>query len=146
MELLRKISSFGATLSELTNIYVLYIRSLLEQSCTVWNSGLTQEDSENLERVQKSALRIILQENFTTYESALIKLDIESLAERREFLCLQFAKKCTTNPKMKQFFQPNDKIHPMETRFQELYEVQHANTGRLQNSPIIYMQRLLNGS
>ena len=55
MELLRKISSFGATLSELTNIYVLYIRSLLEQSCTVWNSGLTQEDSENLERVQKSA-------------------------------------------------------------------------------------------
>ena len=146
MELLRKISSFGATLSELTNIYVLYIRSLLEQSCTVWNSGLTQEDSENLERVQKSALRIILHENFTTYESALIKLDIESLAERREDLCLQFAKKCTTNPKMKQFFQPNDKIHPMETRFQELYEVQHANTGRLQNSPIIYMQRLLNGS
>ena len=86
MELMRKISSFGATLSELKNIYVLYIRSLLEQSCTVWNSGLTQEDSENLERVQKSALRIILQENSTTYESALIKLDIESLAERREVL------------------------------------------------------------
>ena len=52
MELLRKMSSFGATLSELKNIYILYIRSLLEQSCTMWNSGLTQEDSENLERVQ----------------------------------------------------------------------------------------------
>ena len=58
MELLRKISSFGATLSELKNIHILYIRSLLEQSCTVWNSGLTQEDSDNLERVQKSDLRI----------------------------------------------------------------------------------------
>ena len=37
--------------------------------------------------------------NFRTCESALIKLDMESLAERREVLCLQFATKCTTNPK-----------------------------------------------
>ena len=27
----------------------------------------------------------------------------------------------------------------------KLYEVDHANTGRLQNSPVIYMQKLLNG-
>ena len=145
MELLRKISSFGATLSELKNIYLLYIRILLEQSCTVWNSGLPQEDSGNLERVQKSALRIILQEKYTSYESALNLLELESLAERREILCMQFAKKCTTNPKMKHLFQPNNKKHPMNTRFEELYEVDHANTGRLQNSPVLYMQNLLNG-
>ena len=71
------------------------IRSLLEQSCTVWNSELTQEDSENLERMQKSALRTILQERFTSYESALNTLELESLAERREILCIQFTKKCT---------------------------------------------------
>ena len=126
------------------NIYMLYIRSLLEQSCTVWNSGLTQEDSENLERVQKSALRIILQEKFTSYENALNLLELESLAERREILCIQFAKKCTNNPKMKHLFQTSNKTHLMNTRFQELYEVNHANTGRLQNSPVIYMQKLLN--
>ena len=58
---------------------------------------------------------------------------------------MQFAKKCITNPKMKNLFQPNNKTHPMNTRFEELYEVDHANTGRLQNSPVIYMQNLLNG-
>ena len=105
---------------------------------------LTQEDSENLERVQKSALRIILQERFTSYESALNTLELESLAERREILCIQFAKKCTKNPKMKHLFTPNNKTHPMDTRFQELNELNHANTGRLQNSPVIYMQKLLN--
>ena len=84
--------------------------------------------------------------NFRTCESALIKLDMESLAERREVLCLQFAKKMHNKSKMKHFSQANYEIHPMQTGFEELYEVQHANTGRLQNSLIIYMQRLLNGS
>ena len=74
-------------------IYILYIRSLLEQSCTVWHSGLTAENSEDLERVQKSSLKIILKEKFQSYEHALSLLDLDSLAERREILCLQFAKK-----------------------------------------------------
>ena len=52
MELLRKISLFGASWDEMKNIYILYIRSLLEQSSTVWNSGLTKENIQDLERVQ----------------------------------------------------------------------------------------------
>ena len=78
--------------------------------------------------------------NFRTCESALIKLDMESLAERREELCMH------NKSNMKHFSQANYEIHPMQTGFEELYEVQHANTGRLQNSLIIYMQRLLHGS
>ena len=93
MELLRKVTSFGASYAELVNIYIMYIRSLLEQSCTVWHSGLTEENSQDLERIQKSALRIILQESYTNYENALNFLEIESLYERREALCLTFAKK-----------------------------------------------------
>ena len=144
MELLRKISPFGVNWEEMKNIYILYIRSLLEQSCTVWHSSLTDENSEDLERVQKSALKIILQENYKSYELALEVLDLESLKERRENLCLQFAKKCLGHEKMKNMFQTNKKTHYMETRFAENYEVNHANTERLKNSPIIYMQRLLN--
>ena len=144
MELLRKVTSFGASYAELVNIYIMYIRSLLEQSCTVWHSGLTEENSQDLERIQKSALRIILQESYTNYENALNFLEIESLCERREALCLTFAKKCLNNEKMKHLFQPNKKVHTMETRFQEEYEVNLAKTERLKNSPIIYMQRLLN--
>ena len=81
MELLRKVTSFGASYAELVNIYIMYIRSLLEQSCTVWHSGLTEENSQDLERIQKSALRIILQESYSTYENALNFLEMESLSE-----------------------------------------------------------------
>ena len=144
MEILRRISPFGASKEEMTNIYILYIRSLLEQSCTVWHSGLTSENSEDLERVQKNAFKIILQDEYITYENALMILDLEKLNERREKLCLQFAKKCLGHEKMKHLFPLNKKTHKMDTRFQEIHEINHANTERLKNSPIVYMQKLLN--
>ena len=129
---------------EIKNIYILYIISLLEHSCTVWHSSLTDENSQDLKRVQKSALKIILQENYKSYELALEALDLESLKEIREHICLQFAKKCLGHEKIRSMFQTNNKTHQMETRFAENYEVNHANTERLKNSPVIYMQRLLN--
>jgi hypothetical protein len=54
-------------------------------------------------------------------------------------------KKVYYKSEMKHLFQPNNKTHPIKTRFEEIYEVDHANTGRLHNSPVIYMQNLLNG-
>ena len=41
MQLLKKVASFGTSLDELKNIYILFIRSILEQSPTVWHSSLT---------------------------------------------------------------------------------------------------------
>ena len=143
MQLFRKISNFGASWDDLKNIYILYIRSLLEQSCTVWHSGLTEENALDLERVQKSALRLILKESYKSYENALNILEVESLKERRESLCLDFAKKCLTNAKMKYLFPHNKKVHPMATQFEEFFEVNHSKTERLEKSPINYMQRLL---
>ena len=144
MELLRKISSFGANWDDLKNIYILYIRSLLEQSSTVWHSGLSLENIEDLERIQKCALKIILKDDYKTYENALRLLDLEKLCERRENLCLQFAKKCIKHPKMKDLFPLRKKKHGMITRNQEIFQVEDAHTKRLQDSPVIYMQKMLN--
>ena len=44
MELLRKVASFTTNREEKKNIYILYIRSILEQSCVVWHSSLTVEN------------------------------------------------------------------------------------------------------
>ena len=69
-------------------LYFLFVMSLLEQSATVWHSSLTQENIDDLERVQKSAVKIILGLKYDGCKKSLIKLDMESLQERREFLCL----------------------------------------------------------
>ena len=41
-------------------------------------------------------------------------------------------------------FPQNTNTHEMTTRKKEKFKVQFANTGRLQKSPLIYMQKLLN--
>ena len=49
MELLRKVASFGTPHDDLTSIYILFIRSILDQSATVWHSSLTEDNCSDLE-------------------------------------------------------------------------------------------------
>ena len=144
MELLRKVASFSTSIEEKTIIYISYIRSILEQSCQVWHSSLSQENIDDLERIQKSAITIILAQKFENYEDALIKSNLESLEKRREDLCLSFAKKCINNDKTESMFLHKVKKHTMKMRKKEKFIIKHANTGRLFKSSIPYMQRLLN--
>ena len=60
MELLRRVASFGTSLFDMKPIYHLFVQSLLGQLATVWHSSLTDEYSTNLERVQKSAVKIMM--------------------------------------------------------------------------------------
>ena len=99
---------------------------------------------DDLERVQKSACRIMLQEKYHGYKKALTRLDMETLVVRREELCLNFALKCTKSNKLTNMFPKNDKKHQMNTSNPDKFKVQFANTERLKNSSIIYMQKLLN--
>ena len=94
MLILHKLYSFHVPDSELVNIYILYLRSVLEQSCQVWHHSITEEEISDLERVQKVAFILILKESYICYEQALAELNLETLDERRERLCLNFAKKC----------------------------------------------------
>ena len=83
MRILHKLVEFDVPVEDLVTIYVLYIRSILEQSCHVWHSSLTLEITTELERVQKNSLKIILQQEYSTYEKALEHLNIDSLYDRR---------------------------------------------------------------
>ena len=93
MQLLRKVAEFSTSIEDKKTIYILYIRSILEQSSVVWHSSQTQENCEDLERVQKAAVKIILGTNYDNYEDPLIKVNLETLKNRREELCKKFAKK-----------------------------------------------------
>ena len=86
----------------------------------------------------------ILKEDLRNYEQALNTLGLETLKTRREKLCLNFAPHFLKNQKMAKLCPPSKKEHIMKTQESEHFEVFHANTNRLQQSPILYMQNLLN--
>ena len=116
----------------------------LEFSAVVWHSSLSQVNSSDLERIQKSALKVILKENYKDYQSALSLLNLQKLSKRREMLCLRFAKKCLKLPKFKGLFPLNNKLHNMSKRKgRKFFEVK-AKTERYMKSSIPYMQKLLN--
>ena len=146
MRLLHKLVSFSVPIEDLVNIYILYIRSIVEQSCQVWHSSLTLENIQNLERIQKNALRIILQEKYQNYSNALSVVRLKSLHERRKDLCLRFAISCTRNNHTKAMFplNPVSNSYDVKTRHREKYKVTQCKTKRFQSSAIPYMQNLLN--
>ena len=55
-------------------------------ACPVWNTGPTQEDTRTIERVQRTAVAIVLGDLRTTYEKGLEQLELERLEIRREAL------------------------------------------------------------
>ena len=79
MVFLHKTSKFTRNKQDLKKIYLLQIRSKLEQSAVLWHSSITKKCEQNLERVQKSALRIILGEKYVSYDNALKVLKLQSL-------------------------------------------------------------------
>ena len=144
LQILRKAKKYTTDYSDLKTIYIAYVRSIIEQSAVVWHSSLTQENSLDIERIQKGAVRNILGENFVDYERGLDTLNLQSLSERREKLCLNFAQNCKNNPKTKQHFRILMKKHIMQTRKGNKYEIDFAKKKRFKSSTIPYSQNLLN--
>ena len=94
--------------------------------------------------IYKNFAKIILKDRYSTYSKALKDLRMDSLEKRREKLCLNSAKKCLKNEKMKQLFPLNSSSHSMSKRKKAKYKVNHARSERYKRSPVIYMQNLLN--
>ena len=143
MTLLRKMYEFDVQKDDLVIIYTLYIRSILEYNSNVWFSNITEEEREDLERVQRVACKIILKGNYISYELALAELNLQTLSERRLMLAERFAKKCVKSEQFNDLF-PKNINQNVNLRNTEKYNVKFASTGRLMTSSIPAMQRLLN--
>ena len=142
--MLKRLKKNGASCDDLQEVYEKQIHSVLELAVPVWSPGLTLEDSNSIERVQKSALQIILESNYVSYEGALQKLNLESLRSRREKLCLKFAIKSAKHQQFSAWFKPNDYIGPATRSDKPDLKNIYANKVRYEKSPIPYLTTLLN--
>jgi hypothetical protein len=97
LQLLNKAENFKPAKNDLKNIYLTFIRSILEQSAVVWHISLSKKNRKDLERVQKASVRVIMGANYENYANGLKVLNIETLDKRRENLCIRFANNCLKN-------------------------------------------------
>ena len=107
MTMLTKLKYLCVPTEDLLNIYILYVRSLLEYCSVVWHSTLTAEQSQKLESVQKVCLKVILGETYSGYKDALEYCGLDSLSDRREEKCLNFGLKSLLHPIHSEMFPVN---------------------------------------
>ena len=117
----------------------------------VWEPGLTSGQRKQIERVQKAAFYLILEEDYKSYDEACSKLMRKPLAKRRLDLCLKFARKSLLHPKFSNWFEFNLETETVarhtrqtgdkkETVFKEVV----TRTDRYENSPLPFLTKLLN--
>ena len=141
--ILRRLKSLGTGTPELIDVYIKQIRSILEFAVPVWNSSLTLADRANIERVQKSALHVMLGDKYATYPNALKQTELTSLEERRSILCSKFAYKAVRHHKHSNWFSLNSnvtKTRQVQPKFRPVI----SKTLRFEKSPISYLTDLLN--
>ena len=143
MSLVTKLKYVGVKKDDLIDVYKLFIRSLLEYCCVVFHSSLTHENIQDLERIQKTALRVVYGEDYEDYQSALHRSGLETLYSRRESRCLDFALKCVKHPLNSRLF-PLNQEPVNDLGRTEKFVVNFAKTGAYQKSAIPYCQKLLN--
>ena len=144
MRMLHIAAKFTKNREHLKHIYKTFIRSNLEFSSTVWHSSLSLADRQDLERVQKAAVKVILGKDYQNYEDALNELKLESLYERREAMALKFVKKSLGNSNFSQLFPLREVKHGMSARKSEKFFVIPSKTKRHKDSAVPYLQNLLN--
>ena len=144
MIMLHKFSKFTNNKSHLIHIFKSQVRGVLEYCSTVWHSSLTEAECNDIERVQKAAVRLIMGNKYKGYKEALQYMNLESLKERRTNMALNFAKKSLKLEKFSKLFPLNSAKHLMMKRNHEKYVVKKANTERYKKSAVPFLQRLLN--
>ena len=71
VSMLTKLKYIGVKVEDLLDIYALFIRSVVEYCSVAFHSSPTIEQTNDLERIQKVCLKIILGDNFVDYSAAL---------------------------------------------------------------------------
>ena len=140
---LRRLNNMGASQEDLLTVYKSQVRCILEYAAPTWQGALTVAEKNDLERVQKSACKIILSSGLLTYKEALKKLNLECLEDRRNKLSLNFAIKAERHPKFSNWFVP--KKNTANTRSTSLkYVPVKDNHARYEKSPLSFLTTLLN--
>ena len=140
--MIRRIQEVGGSLDDLIMVYTVQIRCGLELACPLWNGSLTKTQVKRLEKIQKTALRIILNNEYKSYTNALSRFKLQSLADRREQLCLKFAKKAVKHSKFNVWFKRSRKRPGHKPKFY----LPKLRTKAYETSPIIYLTKPLNSN
>ena len=127
----------GLSSDDLLAFYYSVIRSVLEFSCQLFHRSLPKYLSDDIERIQRRALRIIFPS--LSYCEAIDKAGIPTLSERREISSIKLFNDIVSNehPKLASLLPPMARSHARCLRNKRRFNIQVCRTDRFMNTFII---------
>ena len=133
---LRVLKRSGFPETELVQIYIARLRSILGYACQVWHPALTQHLMHDIERVQIRALRII--NPSLSYWQSLDKHNLQTMEQRRINLCKRMYCKIKDPDNIIHHLLPAKKEHVYNLRHKREYETIRTRVKRSDGSFINY--------
>ena len=138
-----RLKSAGVSDDDIFYFYSMKIRTVLEFAAPVFSSMLTERDKDDIERIQKIVLKVILSDDYSSYSQACSKMNTTTLENRRKNLSLRFALSCFENPQHKHMFKQRNAPY-YNIRNLKSFEEPQCHSDRYFSSPLPYLTRLLN--
>ena len=95
---LRHLKRNGVGEEDLAKMYGTMLRSVIEYAAVLYHHQLTRDQSDQIERMQRTALKIIFGSD-THYSVALEKSSLHRLSDRRDELFKKLTVKTFNNPR-----------------------------------------------
>ena len=130
---------------DMLTIFHTYIRPILEYACAVWHPAITKYQCHQLERIQKRTLKIILGNDYVSYESALRDLNLTSLSDRRDMLVLKFGQQILNSERHRHLL-PEQRPVDYNLRRRNRFSQPRCKTDRFQKSTIPFIITQLNSA
>mgnify|MGYP003525724264 FL=1 len=117
-------------------VYCSLIRSVVEYASPVWHSGLTKNQSDLIEGVQKRCLRIIYPD--LSYSVAIQLAGLELLSVRREAACRNLFSEIKKPGHILNKLLPLSDVKNVRTRDNYPYKTPISKTDRIKKSLLVY--------
>ena len=130
---LRILKRSGAPANEIITVFCAFIRPVLEYASPVWHFSLPQFLADQIESIQKRALKIAFPQS--SYAASLRNVGLLTLYQRRENQCLSFYKNIHQHPDDKlRTLLPSAISHKFSLRNKRTYPMYKCKTERYKNS------------
>ena len=137
--MLYQLKRAGIKQDDLVRIYVAIVRPVLEYACPVWSTCLPKYLSDDIEVIQKRALKSIFPG--LSYVTILDMVKLPKLLDRREELCRKYFTNMQMSSHKLNHLLPDIRNVPYSLRSANKYPLAHARTSRFNNSLIPWCLR-----
>ena len=141
---MRRMKTLGLDEKTICNFWKAEGRVHLEAASVVWSSGLTVQQSRQLQRVEHRAVAAFSDRREDPAISCL-RLGLQPLANRRHKLALKFAKQTVSKSRHSDLFTRLENPHEGRGTVKREWREPKCRTRRHMKSALPYLTRLMNG-